>query len=263
MNKMIVKPELLKQIKSAFRLNIYETKVWLALLSKGIATAGEIAEISNVPRSRTYDVLEGLEKQGFAIMKLGKPVKYIAVSPSVVIERLKNNLLNDANERAQELVRIKDTEDYTQLMLLHKNGIEPIDPFEISGMLKGRSNSYAHLKELVANAKKEVRLLTTASALARKKFLKPLFESLRKKGVAVKVAVNGTDEELKALEKDFRAFDLRKSSVNSRFCIVDGKEVLFMLNPSNVDEENDHSVWINSPFFVSSLSNLFDTAWKK
>ena len=84
---MIAKPELIKQIKSSFKLNIYETKVWLALLSKGIATAGEIAEISNVPRSRTYDVLEGLEKQGFAIMKLGKPVKYIAVSPSVVIER--------------------------------------------------------------------------------------------------------------------------------------------------------------------------------
>ena len=27
---------------------------------------GEIAEISRVPRSRTYDVLEGLEKKGFA-----------------------------------------------------------------------------------------------------------------------------------------------------------------------------------------------------
>ena len=126
-NKMIAKPELIKQIKNYFKLNIYETNVWLALLSKGIATAGEIAEISNVPRSRTYDVLEGLEKQGFAIMKLGKPVKYIAVSPSVVIERLKTNLLNEAKERSDELAKIKQTEDYAQLMLLHKNGIEPID----------------------------------------------------------------------------------------------------------------------------------------
>ena len=260
---MIAKPELIKQIKSSFKLNIYETKVWLALLSKGIATAGEIAEISNVPRSRTYDVLEGLEKQGFAIMKLGKPVKYIAVSPSVVIDRLKNNLLNDAKDRSEELAKIKQTEDYTQLMLLHKNGIEPIDPFEISGMLKGRSNTYSHMKELVGKATKEVKMLTTASALSRKKFLKPLFETLKKKGVDVKIAVNGSDDELKALEKDFKSLGLRKSLVNSRFCIVDGKEVLFMINPSNVDEENDHSVWINSPFFVSSLNNLFESAWKK
>ena len=263
MNKMIANQELIKQIRSQFRLNIYETKVWLALLSKGVATAGEIAEISNVPRSRTYDVLEGLEKQGFAIMKLGKPVKYIAVNPSVVIERLKNNLIKDAEERAQELVKIKGTEDYTQLMLLHKNGIEPIDPFEISGMLKGRSNTYAHLRSLAQKATKDIKLLTTASALSRKKFLKPLFESLKKKGVDVKIAVNGTDEELKALEKDFKPFELRKSAVNSRFCIIDGKEVLFMLNPSNVDEDMDHSVWINSQFFVSSLNSLFESAWKK
>lgn len=260
---MIAKPELIKQIKNYFKLNIYETNVWLALLSKGIATAGEIAEISNVPRSRTYDVLEGLEKQGFAIMKLGKPVKYIAVSPSVVIERLKTNLLNEAKERSEELAKIKNTEDYTQLMLLHKNGIEPIDPFEVSGMLKGRSNSYAHMKDLVTRATKEVKLLTTASALSRKKFLKPIFDSLKKKGVDVKIAVNGSDEEIKALEKDFKSFELRKSNVHSRFCIVDGKEVLFMMNPSNVDEENDHSVWINSQFFVSSINSLFETAWKK
>jgi len=260
---MIAKPELVKQIKNYFKLNIYETNVWLALLSKGIATAGEIAEISNVPRSRTYDVLEGLEKQGFAIMKLGKPVKYIAVSPSVVIERLKNNLVNEAKERSEELAKIKSTEDYAQLMLLHKNGIEPIDPFDVSGMLKGRSNSYAHLKDLVSRAATEVKILTTASALSRKKFLKPIFDSLKKKGVDVKIAVNGSDEEIKALEKDFKSFELKKAQINSRFCIIDGKEVLFMMNPSNVDEENDHSVWINSKFFVSSMNSLFESAWKK
>ena len=78
---MIVKQELVKRIKEYFDLNIYETKVWIALLSKGIASAGEIATISSVPRSRTYDVLESLEKRGFAIVKIGKPVKYISVKP--------------------------------------------------------------------------------------------------------------------------------------------------------------------------------------
>ena len=93
---MMLKPELVKEIKHSFKLNIYETKVWLALLQKGVASAGEIAEISNVPRSRTYDVLESLEKQGFAIMKLGKPVKYLAVNPSMVLDKLKNNLVREA-----------------------------------------------------------------------------------------------------------------------------------------------------------------------
>ena len=74
---MITQKELVNKLKDYFDLNVYETKVWLALLSKGIAAAGEVADISGVPRSRAYDVLESLEKKGFALTKLGKPVKYI------------------------------------------------------------------------------------------------------------------------------------------------------------------------------------------
>ena len=88
---MIIKQELIQKIRDYFGLNIYETKVWLALLGKGVASAGEIAEISGVPRSRTYDVLESLEKRVFTISKLGKPAKYIAVKPGIILEKMKTN----------------------------------------------------------------------------------------------------------------------------------------------------------------------------
>src|SRR3989344_6770238 len=116
---MIIKPELVKKIKDYFNLNIYETKVWFALLSKGIASAGEIAEISGVPRSRTYDVLESLEKMGFTIMKLGKPVKYIAVKPNVIIEKLKSNAQRESEEKIQTLSKIKSAEEYHELEQLY------------------------------------------------------------------------------------------------------------------------------------------------
>src|SRR3989338_3401555 len=103
---MIIKQEFIRQIKDFFNLNIYETKVWLALLGKGIASAGEVTEISGVPRSRTYDVLEGLEKRGFAIMKLGKPVKYIAVKPNIVIEKLKSKTINEANDKIKNISKL-------------------------------------------------------------------------------------------------------------------------------------------------------------
>ena len=87
---MLIKQDLINKIRDYFSLNIYETKVWLALLRKGIASAGEVASISGVPRSRTYDVLENLEKKGFAIVKLEKPVKYIGVKPQIILEKIKN-----------------------------------------------------------------------------------------------------------------------------------------------------------------------------
>ena len=85
---MIVKEEFLGRLRKIFDLNLYEVKVWTALLSRGTSTAGELSSISDVPRSRTYDVLESLEKRGFAIIKIGKPVKYIAVKPTEIIEKI-------------------------------------------------------------------------------------------------------------------------------------------------------------------------------
>ena len=81
---MIVKEEFLSNLRRAFDLNLYEVRIWTALLSRGVSTAGELSDIGNVPRSRAYDVLESLEKKGFVVMKLGKPIKYIAVEPKEV-----------------------------------------------------------------------------------------------------------------------------------------------------------------------------------
>src|SRR3990167_7609374 len=86
---MIVKEEFLNKLRQFFGLNLYEVKIWTALLSRGVSTAGELSDIGNVPRSRAYDVLESLEKKGFVVMKLGKPIKYLAVDPKEVVERVK------------------------------------------------------------------------------------------------------------------------------------------------------------------------------
>ena len=59
---MIVKEEFLSKLRRYFSLNLYEVKIWTALLSRGVSTAGELSDIANVPRSRSYDVLESLEK---------------------------------------------------------------------------------------------------------------------------------------------------------------------------------------------------------
>ncbi len=259
---MTVKAELMNKIKQHFELNIYESKVWVALLNKGIATASEIADISEVPRSRTYDVLESLEKKGFAIEKLGKPVKFIAVKPSVVIERLKNDLMNEAEEKTSTLAELKNTEDFKQIELLYKQGIQPINTEDLSGTVKGRANVHSHIKDIVGKATKNVVIATNSDVLKKDlKVLGPIFENLSKKNVKVKIVVNGNEEEIKEAAKGIKA-DIRHTDMNARFCIVDEKELLFMLNNSQSNHE-EAGIWITSPYFANALSTLFDLAWKK
>ena len=54
---MLMQKDFFNKLKD-FGLNTYEARLWTALLSRGVSTAGELSDISNVPRSRTYDVLE-------------------------------------------------------------------------------------------------------------------------------------------------------------------------------------------------------------
>ncbi|GAG02781.1 unnamed protein product, partial [marine sediment metagenome] len=95
---MIVQKDFLSKLKD-FGLNTYESKLWTALLSRGVSTAGELSDIATVPRSRSYDVLESLQRKGFIIMKLGKPIKYIAVPPEEVLERIKKKIKKDSDKQ--------------------------------------------------------------------------------------------------------------------------------------------------------------------
>jgi len=256
---MIIKPVLVARIKEYFDLNIYETKVWLALLTKGIASAGEVAQLSGVPRSRTYDVLESLEKRGFAITKIGKPVKYISVKPTEIIEKLKNKVMFEAQERVKSLANLKDTNEYTELEQLHNSGISPIKSNEITGSLKGRSNVLSKIRELVEKAEKEVLICTSALDFEDKsRVLVPALEKLSK-NVKIRIALSGDPEKVKKVNNKFN-LKAKHVDTNARLFLADKKEVLFMVTSNESEEEM--AVWLASPFFTESLSNIVSQALK-
>src|SRR3989339_498766 len=168
---MIVKEEFLKKLKSAFELNEYEVKIWTSLLSKGIATAGELSDISDVPRSRSYDVLESLEKKGFIIMKIGKPIKYMVIKPLEIMDRLKKDVSLNTEQKIKDMEKVKETETFKEIDLLYKQGIEHIDASDLSGSFKGRANINSQLDSLMKRAEKSIVIMTTEKGLLRKREL--------------------------------------------------------------------------------------------
>ncbi|MBS3106369.1 TrmB family transcriptional regulator [Candidatus Woesearchaeota archaeon] len=262
---MIVKDEFLSKLRRYFGLNLYEVKIWSALLSRGVSTAGELSDIANVPRSRSYDVLESLEKKGFVVMKLGKPIKYIAVEPSEVLERVKKNVQKDAKDRMERLEDLKNTDIIQELNSLHKQGVELIEPSDLSGSLRGRHNLYNHIELTIRDAEEDVLIMTTSQGLVRKvEGLKPTFEKLKKRGVRIRIAAPLSKETQQAAKELTGIAEVRDTKMNARFTIVDGKEIIFMvMNDTDVHPTYDVGIWVNTPFFASAMSQLFDLAWKE
>lgn len=261
---MIVKEEFLNKLRRSFNLNLYEVKIWTALLSRGVSTAGELSDIANVPRSRSYDVLETLEKKGFVIMKIGKPIKYIAVPPAEVVDRVKKNVKSDSDNMLKRLDKLKTTEVLTELNSLHTQGVELVEPSDLSGALRGRHNLYNHLELTIKNAESTVTIMTTTQGLMRKmEGLMPVFEQIKKRGVKIRIAAPITKECKNVLKDIGNVVEVRHTPNKARFTIVDGKELIFMvLNDSEVHPTYDVGIWVNTPFFASALEDLFELAWK-
>ena len=254
----VVKEEFLEELRRHFSLNLYEVKIWTALLSRGVSTAGELSDIANVPRSRSYDVLESLEKKGFVVMKVGKPIKYIAVPPEEVVERVKKNVKSDAEERVEQLDTLQESEVIGELKQLHNQGIETVDPSEKTGSLKGRHNLYNHIDMALRDAQDTVTIMTTSNGFLRKVVLEDLSEN----GVSIRVAAPMNDKTRDVADDLEGIAQIRHADIDARFIVVDGDEVVFMLmNDEDVHPSYDLGVWLNTPFFCQALESLFEVAW--
>jgi len=265
---MIIKDEFLSRLRKIFDLNLYEAKVWTALLSRGVSTAGELSNISDVPRSRTYDILESLEKKGFIVMKIGKPIKFVALKPEEVVERVKKNLVVEAQGKSKRLEQLKGDEVLTELTGLFENGVKFVEPSDLSGSLRGRQNMHNHLDMMVRGSNKTVTLVTTADGINRKmEALMPSFEKAKKRGVKIRVAAPITKHNLpvaKQLSKVAEIKDTTGKGQSGRFAIVDSDQLMFMLtDDATVHPNYDVAVWISTPFFAQVMENMFEQTWNQ
>jgi sugar-specific transcriptional regulator TrmB len=252
---MIVEKNFLSKLKE-FGLNSYESKLWTALLSRGVSTAGELSDIANVPRSRSYDVLESLEKKGFVIMKLGKPIKYIAVPPAEVIERVKKKIKREAEQREKHLDELNQSELLDELDILYKQGIDTVEPTELAGSIKGRENIYNQMSSMIKKAEESIKIISTEKGIKRKvKNLNRLLKKAQKRGVKVVVSGPVSEENKKLIEKIEKIGEFRKTTQKkARIIIIDDRELMFMLtNDEKVHPSYDVGVWINSPYFTETM----------
>ncbi|MDO8563943.1 MAG: helix-turn-helix domain-containing protein [Nanoarchaeota archaeon] len=263
---MIIKEEFLSRLRKIFDLNLYEAKVWTALLSRGVSTAGELSNISDVPRSRTYDILESLEKKGFIVMKIGKPIKFVALKPEEVIERVKKNLVVDAQEKSKRLEKLRNDEVLEELNGLFTNGIKFVEPSDLSGSLKGRQNMYNHLDMMIRSAEKTITIVTSAEGLNRKfEMLMPAIDKARRRGVVIRIAAPLNADNIKVAKELSKVAEVKgMKKPMGRFGIVDSNQVMFMLlDDKTVHPNYDVAVWLSTEFFAKSLEEMFELAWNE
>ena len=244
-------------------LNLYERKIFVALLARGVATAGELSQIANVPRSRSYDILESLAEKGFVVVQPSKPIRYVALAPKDALERTKDNLKKKHDEMIERINFMKNSPVVAELEAIYKEGLNLVQPFEMTGTIKGRHAINQHLNSLFKKAAKEIKIITTEGGL--NELYSNHYNSLKritKRGVKLKIVAPLSETTPVKAFSEIAEMKNAKKPMN-RVYTIDDKHMLFALtDDKKVHQTQDVAFWAQSQHAIRSfVEPFFNNAW--
>lgn len=249
-------------------LNLYERRLWVALLARGTSTAGELSGIANVPRSRTYDVLQSLAEKGFVVVQNAKPIKYITVAPEEALERAKKKIDEDLMRMHERIDDLKASPIMRELNDVFSKGLKLISPEEMTGALKGKYSVLQQLETMFKGANQKINIVTTSEGI-NELFSNHLdvLKKAKERGVNIRIATSGTEKCAEALKAfgsvaELKVVDEKKVPLKGKFFVIDGKQLAFGLTDSKVHSTQDMVIWSKSEHAAGSiLDPLFKLIW--
>ncbi|MDA4128796.1 MAG: hypothetical protein OK422_05040 [Thaumarchaeota archaeon] len=265
-------------------LNLYESKAYLALLTKKQASAKDVGQIARIPQSRTYDVLESLTKKGYALTIPTSPKAYAPVPPQTVL----HSSYEARKEEAQSMVikvqqsaerRLSDIQEaYTSLMQeLPGMTSQDLNVPESIWVVEGQEQIENAMISLIQQAKLEHVRITRPLDFANKPFFDPFYiigmENMKIVDDALKRHVKmrwlslareipsiiglevGDEPERRYLERD--------EDIPEKFVMVDGHSVLLNLREPLSQAFGSQALLMHSKVVTSIFREHFEAMWER
>lgn len=136
-------------------LTMYEAQAYVTLTSLISATAVEISEKSNIPRSKIYDVLKKLNEKNFLEIEDGRPLVYTVKSPVEVLSREKERLDRQIEDSITRLTNIYENGiSQIQAPIWRIYGVEKIINKELEIIKRSKNTIYMRIGFLFENEAK-------------------------------------------------------------------------------------------------------------
>ncbi|QLG26553.1 TrmB family transcriptional regulator [Halorarum halophilum] len=111
----LVEAELVDHLK-ALGFKEYEAHTLIALFRLGTATAKDIADSSDVPRTRVYDAIDPLHESGLVDIQYASPKKFTVLSRESLVRKLNTDRENMITEVAELFEQLGSVEPQTEQM---------------------------------------------------------------------------------------------------------------------------------------------------
>ncbi len=229
-------------------LTTKQAQTYLACLKLGSSSVKPISELVELPRTTTYEVLEGLYKKGFINRLIKKKIRYYSVEdPRILIKKVKDNL-----EGAEKIVP-----DLLGLFMSAK--VLP----EVK-LYEGKEAVINAWEEILQEGKKykTLRVITNLQPFETLKKYFPKFRQKRKEiGLFSKILLTNTPESEKFIVKDTVKFQETKLlpenyKFNVSVDIIGDKIFFFSL-------KNEYTaVVVQNKEIAQTIATLFELIWR-
>jgi sugar-specific transcriptional regulator TrmB len=235
-----------------FGLTEKEAKVYLAMLELEVATAHDVAKVTDVNRSSAYVVLESLQKQGLVSVSGGSKIKkYIASSPE--------HLARLADLKTSQKIRAKKGIDdiIPELKLLYKESKKKPN----IRLYEGKQGIMNLVEETLKAKEKILRVYTSGSEMHEffRDYMPTYMEKRAKAGLRMR-GIHPDNETNRALAKYMPETDSSvfispdKYKFTSDFSVHD--DIV-----AYISHKGEHGIAIQDIEIADAVKSAFDLAY--
>ncbi|MDX1610978.1 MAG: helix-turn-helix domain-containing protein [Candidatus Thermoplasmatota archaeon] len=242
-----------------YGLTEYEARAYLALVELEEGTAREVADVSRVPRTKIYGVIDDLHQKSLVEVIPERPKRFLPKAFEGYLDkfeaRFKEKLkkLDEDRERFRELIAESDAP-----------AIQGPGQFRV---VKGRKNVFNRMMEMVEDAEKSIWMLGSAFAPLRLNYLSPMVHDKVADGLLVRVqcpvlATNRLDVEEAMAYGEVR--HRNSENAGSSILLVDGEAALlthYIPDDTHLFKGEDVSIWTDDPAIVADITELVTRTW--
>jgi len=239
-------------------LSVYESRVYTSLSILGPSKAGDVSKDAQVPKSKIYDIFEGLMRKQMIEVFEDRPKEFRAIAPEVVIK-------NMVDEREQQLKFLKERANAVS-SLLHPSADEE-DALE--GTWEQRGDKFMEVLNKLAemlNRAQDYVIDVTRDFSSSQRLREAIKGCIKRKVKVMMISMEINSEnyyKAKWYNSNKIPIKIFETKIHPRIMIIDGKEVALRLDSNPMKKKfKFRSIWSADPSFVAVMDSYMKNMWK-
>ena len=231
-----------------FGLSQYESRAYVALITKGTISASELAYYAEIPRTKVYPVLLKLEKKKLAIISKSKPIMCTAIAPEDAFDEIIHEQIDKVNGMNSLVTNLKKASEDAK----KAQGSEEKRYFHLNA-----NNVLNQLRKMIEGSKKSIQIMADPWGLSLLAECKEQMLGVLRRDLDVKIIISTQQVGSESFHLIPSGAKIRISEVNQNCFIFDKAELLI------IDSENGKGALFSSTeILANNQSAVFSQTWK-